>query len=137
MPNRRRIYLAGIGALLLVFVGCGSDIHGRWRLREIQPAMGNEDFKILQASFYRNGSFEMVAMKCGEMFKTKGTYDYCDCKDRLTLITADQIRTYEADTEDCNDRLDLTCMGEDEIPTTTILIRHFKCPYYAKCDECP
>jgi hypothetical protein len=125
------------GALFLVLAGCGSDIHGRWRLREMQPAMGNEDFKVLQVSFYPNGSYEMLAMKCGEMFKAKGTYDYCDCKDELTMTSDDQIRTYEADTEDCIDILELTCTGEDEVPTTAVLVRHFKCPFYAKCDDCP
>ncbi len=122
---------------LILLAGCSDRIHGRWRLHEMQPALGYQDFTITQASFYPNGSFETVALRGEEMVRTKGTYDFNCLRGELTLTTDDRILTYKADIKDDGIQLRVTATGPDSVPTTAVMARHFKYPYYSQTQRHP
>lgn len=103
----------------------------------MQPALGYEDFTITRASFYPNGSFETVALRGEEMIRTKGTYDFNCFRDELTLTTSDRIRTYDAEIRDEGNELRVSAIGSDHVPTTAVMVRHFKYPYYSQNERNP
>lgn len=122
---------------LILLAGCSDRIQGRWRLHEMQPTLGFKDFTITQASFYPNGSFETVALRGEEMTRTKGTYDFSCLRGELTLTTGDRILTYDADIRDEGKQLRVTATGPDGVPTTAVMVRHFKYPYYSQTERHP
>lgn len=103
-------------------------------MKEVQPAVGNEGFTLARASFYPNDSFEAVAIRNGETLKAKGTYDYCCCRDELTLCMGDETRVYKAYRKSCT-RLHLEETAPDGEVVTVVMKRTDKCDRHAQCRQ--
>jgi hypothetical protein len=110
--------------------GCG--VRGSWTLQEVQPAVGNEDYTIARASFYPNGSFEAVSVRNGETVKTKGTYEYCPCREELVLTSGDEIRVYKASRKSCN-RLHIQETTDYGESVTVVMRRVERCDRNRAC----
>lgn len=121
-------------AILLVAAalvgGCG--IQGQWTLKEVRPAIESENFTLARASFYPNNSFEALAVRNGDTFKAKGTYDYCSCNETLTLHMGDETRVYKASRKSCV-RLEITETTDQGDAVTAVMRRVDKCDRNADC----
>jgi len=125
----RRLF-ASILLLAACMGGCG--VRGHWAMTQVQPGVGNESFTLARASFYANGSFEALAIRDGQTLKAKGTYEYCACRNQLTLHTGQETRVYEASRVSCN-RLHVTQTTSGGEPVTVVLRRVERCDRNAEC----
>jgi len=138
MSNVCRMIVPSI--LLVGFVAgcccdCGS-VTGRWILCENQPSMDRDDYKIMKASFYENGSYEALISQGDQTLKTKGTYDYNGCSHDLFLMSGDEVKCYKA-RRVSDKKLHLDTCSPEGIPTTAVLVRYWKCPYNPPCNPAP
>lgn len=117
--------------LLIAIGGCG--VEGRWTLKQVRPAVGNEGFTLARASFYPNHSFEAIAIRDGKTIKSKGTYDYCCCKKKLTLHMGGETRVYRASRESCV-RLHIEETTPDGV-VTAVMCRDTQCDLNADCRD--
>jgi hypothetical protein len=105
-------------------------------MKQVRPAIGNEGFTLARASFYPDESFEAVAIRDGETIKAKGTYDYCCCRDELTLNMGDETRVLKAYRKSCV-RLDLKDTADDGEVATLVMRGTDKCDRHADCRHPP
>lgn len=111
---------------------CGCGVQGQWTLKEVRPAAGNEDFKVVRASFHPDRSFEAVVVRDGRTVKAKGTYHYCSCRGELSLHMADRTRVLKASRTSCT-RLHARMAGDDGDSATIVLRRDLAYDRHAAC----
>jgi hypothetical protein len=134
----RRFCLLSIPVLVSVCAGCCGP-QGHWRLKEVQPLFGHEDFKLARASFYPNHTFEALAVMGGKTIKAKGMYEYKCCSDELTIYTGDQTFQYKIRRAKCG-RLEIEKELEDGEIVKAVMIYDERCSRHPDdqscCDSC-
>lgn len=126
-------------ATLAILLSGGCGVQGDWALKRVEPAGGNEDFTVARASFYGDHSFEALTVRDGRTVKAKGTYDYCACRDELTLHMGERTRVLRAFRKSCV-RLNLRDVRKDGEPVTVVMRRVARYDRHAECRDgccCP
>lgn len=127
--------LSLLSLLTLLFIaGCGN-IQGNWILRENQPYLEKNDYKLTKVTFFCNGSFQGLVSQGDQTLKIKGMYDYNSCSGDLCLMSGDKVTCYRVRCKSDN-QICLDMCGPEGFINTAVMVRWNKCPYRPACTPC-
>lgn len=87
-----KIKLLGSSCLLLLTVGCTSNLVGTWKSESVVPADAAKHFNIAEAKFDRDNTFS-VTSKYGDKIQTStGTYKYDGFTLKLTTTDGKELK---------------------------------------------